>query len=331
MGLYTLFKGDLMKILILFLISINLWAYDPDEDFVVKESLANTEGKIFLLGRVKFLAIKLNTTNDNVLLGATEFGGLSTGDDRGNTFGVDSKIIIEGEDGSIEVVAKSNLFTRLVNNKDLAPEKDRMTYAQNFVEQNSVNFKVRILKNNLGEAYLIIGAGLEQIKDQEMISASIQQWWHRTWRDSGFLQYKNEQNHKRTNSVTVNAGLGKEFAIKEEYDNKMYLVAEGEVELNLNRPDESKIKSALTFRIDSKTLNHGIPSSVFKIAGNHAYRFDGKNEFDVLLEFAWVLCDFDHITIAPHLGIGYSSTQLDHEYNSRGEVIFSLGFTGYIR
>jgi hypothetical protein len=330
MGLHTLFKGHHMKILLLILISLNLWANEPDDDFVVNGSAANTEGKIFLIGKVKFLAIRLNTTNDNLLLGATEFGGLATGDDRGNTAGFDGKIILEGEDGSIEVVAKSNLFTRLVSSKDLAPEKDRWTYAQKFVEQNSVNVKMRILKNKFGGAYLIIGAGLEQIKDQEMISGAVQKWWHSTWRDSGFIQYQNEQQNKNTESVTVNAGFGKEFAAGEDHDSKMYLVAEGEVEINLNRPDESKIKSALTFRIDSKTLKHGIPSSVFKIAGNHAYRFDGKNEFDLLFEVAWVLCDFDHITIAPHLGVGYSYTQLDQEYNDRGEVIFTLGFTGYI-
>jgi hypothetical protein len=333
MGLYPLFKGHHVKklILLLSLISLNLLANEIDNDFVVNGVAPQPQGKIFLVGKVKFLAIRLNTTNDNMLLGATEFGGLATGDDRGNTAGFDGKIMIEGEDGSIEVVAKSNLFTRLVSNKDLAPEKDRWTYAQKFVEQNAINFKMRILKNELGGAYLIIGAGLEQIKDQEMISGKIQQWWHKTWLDSGFIQYQNEHENKDKLSVTATAGLGKEIKTGEDYESKFFLVAEGEVEVNASHPEESKIKSALTFRIDSKNLNHGIPGSVFKISANHAYRFDGVNEFDILVEFAWVLCDFEHITIAPHLGVGYTYNQLDEEYNNRGELIFTLGFTAYIR
>jgi len=319
-----------MKTLLLFLISINLFAYEIGDDFIVDKSLSRSDAKVFLVGKVKYLAIRLNTSNDNIALGATEFIGMKTGDDSGNTFGLDGKVVLEGEDGSIEMVASSNLFSHIFREKDYAPEKNKITYEQDFVEQNSLKLKLRILKNKLGGAYLILGGGLEQIKDREQVTASIQKWWHQTWGDTNFIQYKNlHQNFSQTNT-TVNIGAGKEFQVGEETDSKMFLIAEGELEMNLNHSEESKLKSSLTFKIDSKELVDGLPSSSFKFAGNHVYRFDGVNEFDLSFEVSWVLFNLKSFAFVPHLGIGYSYTALDREYNDRGEVIFTLGFTAYI-
>lgn len=175
----------------------------------------------FSLGKLVSISANLDTTNDNLLHGATTGAGVTTfnegieGDDRGHTFGMSSTLEAEFQKGSLSMEFFTDLYSRLApqldgNRYTFVNRETGDVYSENLVKEGiSVRFE-----RDINDGYFMVVEGeAAKIDDLSGVALDAQTMWHEQW-EANTVIYEPVDHFKKQNMLSASTGLGREIHYK---------------------------------------------------------------------------------------------------------------------
>lgn len=214
-------------------------------DKAVKEKLIR-ENTFMGLGELTGLEVKLETGNDNFLVGATTAIGLTEnakgieGDDRGKTMNQDLSLAFIFDKGEIKLGTSATGYGKLVglekqgqvkmagksygvSQKEYEYQDEEGKYYQNFLSVDGIVLEVR--KNlefgkdtieDEEQLYVRVVGRIEDFDDQSGLGKEIQEKWHKAFSDlsDASVEYNYQDHMKAYTRYSAKIELGEDEVIK---------------------------------------------------------------------------------------------------------------------
>lgn len=191
--------------------------------------------RIFLVGKTIKGKFQLIHYNDEDFTGLLHGNIIPKDDDVGRTASLLMRYTIAGDEGSIESTLENWMFTKPTGNPDDEDE-------QYVLEETKVTVRARMLKKELGGAYLLIGAQFTNQSGEPVVMTYLQDVIHQ-WTDS---------THRPTVGRDINInyfnmimGVGKQLNLIKTKQVRFYLQTEGEIHLSSAGEKETKLAMSL--------------------------------------------------------------------------------------
>ncbi len=291
-----------------------------DFDTSTQEIETSFEGprRIFLVGKKTKGKFQLIHYNDEDFTGFLHKYVMDSDDDIGRTASLLMRYTLSGDEGSIETTFENWMFTRSTGNPDVEDE-------QYVLEETKVTLRSRILKKELGGAYLIIGAQFTNQSGEPVVMTYLQDVVHE-WTGSTYRPTVGRDIN--INYFNMIMGVGKQLNLIKTKKVRFYMTAESEVHLSSEGESETKLGLSLEGGIELAGWQ-SINAPVLAIKGyiHQDFYEDGTTERIWGGELAFgIKLSKDGWMFKPGLSVAVFDTREDQEYEGGYSVNTAIFF-----
>ncbi len=284
-------------------------------------NLKGKEGNLFesIIGEYESSELTMVTGNDNFFHGALQRNAKTKkydGDDRGRTFNGGVDYTITGKEGKLKLNLDSTGFGKFATVDGYRRNYDGQYYL-NFHEVNTLKLGAEkyISKSEASKTFVSGEFRFTNETDEGNLSRSVQQYWHKLSKDtmgmSDVIQYKYLQEEKDKNTVTMMAGIGKEW-----YQNLGNWKCESglEIKVGMSVDDSKKTSAEVLARAQNKLQHSSVPWMALSTWVQGSNGFQGPSvEGGIMLS---VEKKIKNVIIKPFIGIERHRTPMDKKFGS---------------